>query len=58
MRLRYYLELLITEILKLNGSKGKKVNKDKRKKVNNENVPHWEIVDVLIGICNITNKWK
>lgn len=40
MRLRYYLELLITEILKLNESKGKKVNKDKRKKVNNENVPH------------------
>ena len=43
----YYLELLTPETMKLLGSTNSKINKDK----NGENVPHLEIVEVVLVSC-------
>ena len=45
----YYLELLTLETKKLLGSAENKINKDK----NGENVPHLEIVEVVLVHCNL-----
>ena len=47
----YYLELLTPEIMKLLGSTESKITKDK----NGENVPHLEIVELVLGHCNLVN---
>ena len=47
----YYLELLTPETMKLLGSTESKVTKDK----NGENVPHLEIVELVLIHCNIVN---
>ena len=47
----YYLELLAPETMKLLGSTVSKINKDK----NGENVPHLEIVEVVLVHCNLVN---
>ena len=47
----YYLELLTPETMKLLGSAENKINKDK----NGENVPHLEIVEVVLGHCNLVS---
>ena len=47
----YYLELLTPETMKLLGSAESKVTKDK----NGENVPHLEIVEVVLVHCNLVN---
>ena len=47
----YYLELLTPETMKLLGSTVSKINKDK----NDENVPHLEIVEVVLVHCNLVN---
>ena len=47
----YYLELLTPETMKLLGSTESKINKDK----NGENVPHLEIVELVLIHCNIVN---
>ena len=47
----YYLELLSPETMKLLGSTESKITKDK----NGENVPHLEIVELVIIHCNIVN---
>ena len=47
----YYLELLTPETMKLLGSAENKINKDK----NGENVPHLEIVEVVLVHCNLVN---
>ena len=47
----YYLELLTTETMKLLGSTENKITKDK----NGENVPHLEIVELVLIHCNIIN---
>ena len=47
----YYLELLTPETMKLLGSAENKINKDK----NGENVPHLEIVEVILVHCNLVN---
>ena len=46
----YYLDLLTTETIKLLGSTENKITKDK----NGENVPHWEMTEVLV-LCNIVS---
>ena len=48
---RYYLELLIPEIIKLLGSTESKITKDK----NGENVPHLEIAELVLIHCNVVN---
>ena len=48
---RYYLELLTSETMKLLGSTESKITKDK----NGENVPHLEIVELLLVHCNLVN---
>ena len=48
---RYYLELLTPETMKLLGSTESKITKDK----NGENVPHLEIVEVVLVHCNLVN---
>ena len=48
---RYYLELLTPETMKLIGSTKSKITKDK----NGENVPHLEIVELVLIHCNIVN---
>ena len=48
---RYYLELLTQETMKLLGSTESKINKDK----NGENVPHLEVVELVLVHCNIVN---
>ena len=48
---RYSLELLTSEIMKLLGSTENKITKDK----NSENVPYYEIKEVVIVHCNIVN---
>ena len=45
----YYLELLTPETMKLLGSKVSKINKNK----NSENVPHLEVVEVVLVHCNL-----
>ena len=47
----YYLELLTPETMKLLGSTNSKITKDK----NGENVPHLEIVEVVLVHCNLVN---
>ena len=48
---RYYLELLTLETMKLLGSTEIKITKDK----NGENVPHLEIVELVLVHCNLVN---
>ena len=47
----YYLELLTPETMKLLGSTESKITKDK----NCENVPHLEIVELVLVHCNLVN---
>ena len=47
----YYLELLTAETMKLLGSTESKITKDK----NGENVPHLEIVELVLVHCNLVN---
>ena len=47
----YHLELLTPETMKLLGSTVSKINKDK----NGENVPHLEVVEVVLVHCNLVN---
>ena len=47
----YYLELLPPEAIKLLGSTASKITKDK----NGENVPHLEIVELVLIHCNLVN---
>ena len=47
----YYLELLTQETMKLLGSTESKITKDK----NDENVPHLEIVELVLVHCNLVN---
>ena len=47
----YYLELLTPETMKLLGSTESKITKDKI----GENVPHFEIAEVVLVHCNIVN---
>ena len=47
----YYLELLTPETMKLLGSTESKITKDK----NSENVPHLEIVELVLVHCNLVN---
>ena len=46
-----YLELLTPETMKLLGSTVSKINEDK----NGENVPHLEVVELVLVHCNIVN---
>ena len=48
---RYYLELLTTETMKFHGSTESKITKDK----NGENVPHLQIVELVLVHCNFVN---
>ena len=48
---RYYLELLTPETMKLLGSAESKITKDK----NGENVPHLEVVELVMVHCNLVN---
>ena len=47
----YSLELLTKETMKLLGSTKNKITKDK----NRENLPHFEIIEVVLVHCNIIN---
>ena len=47
----YYLELLTPERMKLLGSAESKITKDK----NGENVPHLEVVELVLINCNFVN---
>ena len=47
----YYLELLTPETMKLLGSNESKINKDE----NGENVPHLEVVELVLVHCNLVN---
>ena len=47
----YYLELLTLETIKLLGSTESKITKDK----NGENVPHFEVAELVIVHCSIIN---
>ena len=47
----YYLELLTPGRMKLLGSTESKITKDK----NGENVPHLEIVELVLVHCNLVN---
>ena len=47
----YYLELLTLETMKLLGSAESKIAKDK----NGENVPHLEVVELVLVHCNLVN---
>ena len=47
----YYLELLTHETMKLLGSTESKITKDK----NGENVPHFEIVELVFVHCSLVN---
>ena len=47
----YYLELLTLETMKLLGSTESKITKDK----NGENVPHLEVVELVLVHCNLVN---
>ena len=48
---RYYLELLTPETMKLLGSTESKITKNK----NGENVPHLEVVELVLIHCNLVN---
>ena len=45
----YYLELLTPETMKLLGSTVSKINEDR----NGENVPHLEVVELVLVHCNL-----
>ena len=47
----YYLELLTPETIKLLGSTESKITKDK----NGENVPHLEVIELVLVHCNLVN---
>ena len=47
----YYLDLLTPETMKMLGSAVSKITKDK----NGENVPHLEIVELVLIHCNLVN---
>ena len=47
----YYLELLTPETMKVLGSTVSKITKDK----NGENIPHLEIVELVLVHCNLVN---
>ena len=47
----YYLELLTQETMKLLGSAESKITKDKK----GENVPHLEVVELVLIHCNLAN---
>ena len=47
----YYLELLTPETMKLLGSAESKITKDK----NGENVPHLEVIELVLIHCNLVN---
>ena len=47
----YYLELLTPETMKLLGSTKSKITKDK----NGENVPHLEVVELVLVHCDLVN---
>ena len=47
----YYLELLTPETMKLLGSTKSKITKDK----NGQNVPHLEIVELVLVHCNLVD---
>ena len=47
----YYLELLTPETMKLLGSTESKITKDK----NGANVPHLEVVELVLVHCNLVN---
>ena len=47
----YYLELLTPETMKLLGSTESKITKD----ANGENVPHLEVVELVLVHCNLVN---
>ena len=47
----YYLELLTPETMKLLESTESKITKDK----NGENVPHLEVVELVLVHCNLVN---
>ena len=47
----YYLELLTPETMKLLGCTESKITKDK----NGENVPHLEVVELVLVHCNLDN---
>ena len=49
----YYLKPLLTEMMKLLGSRKNKLTKDK----NGENVPHLEITEKLLDHCSIVNSY-
>ena len=50
----YYLELLTPETMKLLGSTESKITKDK----NGENVPHLEMVELVLVHCNLLNVYQ
>ena len=47
----YYLELLTPETMKLLGNTKSKMTKDE----NDENVPHLEIIELVLVHCNLVN---
>ena len=47
----YFLELLTPEMMKLLGSTKNKITKDE----NGEKVPHLEITELVLVLCNIAN---
>ena len=47
----YYLELLTPETMKLLGSTGTKIAKDK----NDESVPHLQVTELVLVQCNLVN---
>ena len=47
----YCLELLTPETMKLLGSTERKITKDK----NSENIPHLEVVELVLAHCNLNN---
>ena len=51
IKIGYYLELLTPETMKLLGSTESKITEDK----NGENVPHLEIVELVLVHCNLVN---
>ena len=51
IKIGYYLELLMSELLKLFGSTKSMITKDE----NGENVAHLEITEVVLVHCNIVN---
>ena len=53
IKIRYYLELLTPETMKLLESTENKIVKDK----NSENLPHLEITEVVLVQCNIVLQW-